>query len=123
MDDIYVLRRTARLSIESAAELCGVSPRTIRSWEKCGAPAYAINSLKLSAGFPFGDMWQGWRFADGLFWSPEGVSFTAGEIRAIPYHHALIAEISRNAKPAISAPDYDNVLAFSCDILNISQNS
>ena len=39
--------------------------------------------------------WMGWRFAQGKLWSPEGHGFSAGDIRALPYVHALAAEYIR----------------------------
>lgn len=117
MDDFYASRRIARLSKDQTADLCGVSPRTITSWEKHKAPIYAVNLVNLLSGFPTGEHWQEWRFYDGLLWSPEGVSFTPFEIRAIPYHHALIAELKRKVRQDISDSEYDNVHTLFNEIL------
>ena len=41
---------------------------------------------------------EGWAINDGLLWTPENVGFSPGEIRAIQYRHALIAELQRQLR-------------------------
>lgn len=53
----------------------------------------------VTSGFPLqGSEWEGWVFREGKFLSPEGKSFGVGEIRALPYTYARIAELERTAK-------------------------
>ena len=117
MDDFYADRVIARLTKHDVADLCGISPRTITSWEKNQAPVYAKTICRLLSGFPYGNDWQEWRFANKLLWSPEGISFTPFEIRAIPYHHALIAELKRKVRPDITDTEYENVHTLFNEIL------
>lgn len=48
-----------------------------------------------------GAAWDGWGFKDGLLYSPEGVGFAPGEIRALPYLYALKAELQRGKGQAL----------------------
>ena len=84
------------LSIQQAADLVGVSKRTYRRWELGKAPIRlaAFRLIKLAAsGYLPDPAWQDWRFYQGALYSPERVKFMPGEIRALPYLHALIAEL------------------------------
>ncbi len=88
MTDFYELRIKAGLtSRHDTAILCGVTPRTIRNWEKHKAPKAAISLILLSTGYIdwAGPPWHGWRFHHGHLITPEHDTITAGDIRAIPY--------------------------------------
>ena len=110
MDDFFTLRLTARATYSDVARLCGVTTRTVKLWERTQAPIYAISLLKMLAGFP--DGWDGWRFSNGLLWTPEGTSYNAGTIRAIPYLMAQLQEFRRKQPGSFTDPDYSNVVPF-----------
>jgi len=81
------------MSKARAAELCDVSRRTWRRWE-CGEipmPRAVWAWFKSATGGGFaaaGPEWDGWVFYRGELCTPEGVGFSVGEIRAIPYTYA-----------------------------------
>lgn len=63
-DDFKYLRFEAGFnSREKAADFCGVTVRTVRNWERCGAPVMAVKLMGLLAGdlSRFGEDWAGVR--------------------------------------------------------------
>ena len=45
------------------------------------------------------ELWHGWTFRDGLLYAPEWRrGLTQGEIRALPYLQALIADYQRQSR-------------------------
>jgi transcriptional regulator with XRE-family HTH domain len=99
---------------DQAAQICAVDRSTYRRWERGAAriPAAAFRLLHFHAnGFPIGDRaWSGWRFHRGRLYSPENVGFDPGEIRALPYLYALVAELTRETPGDLDG--YANVLPF-----------
>lgn len=89
--DFYQIRfGDAGLSAPDACRILGIQPRTLREWEqKQEAPAWACNMV-LSQVEITHPGWQGWRFFGGLLYSPEGETFTPGEIRALRYCRELL---------------------------------
>ncbi|NMM09806.1 MAG: hypothetical protein HHJ16_05980 [Polaromonas sp.] len=73
-----VLCADAGLSIEEAAKLLHVTPRTIRYWfsGKVGVPYAAYKLVRVLRWFELpGREWHGWHFHGGKLWTPEGHSF------------------------------------------------
>ncbi|MEW8071929.1 MAG: helix-turn-helix domain-containing protein [Candidatus Thiodiazotropha sp.] len=102
-------RKNARLSKETAADLCGCNRSTYTRMES-GSSRVNVACFRLimmMAGWlptPF----EGWSIGQGKLWSPEDVSFEPGEIKAIPYLYAIIADYERelgipNRQPAVAA--------------------
>ncbi|MEW8131490.1 MAG: helix-turn-helix domain-containing protein [Candidatus Thiodiazotropha endolucinida] len=102
-------RENARLTLETAAELCGCHRTTYTRMESGSSKVNVacFRLLMMAAGWlpaPF----EGWSIGQGKLWSPEDVSFEPGEIKAIPYLYAIIADYERelgipNRAPAVAA--------------------
>jgi hypothetical protein len=93
-------RAVAGIPATRAAQLVGVSVRSWRRLERATRvrPIY-IRLVAWIAGSPPDPAWDGWRFAHGLLWSPEGSSFSPGDLRGIHYERQIIAELrSKNKK-------------------------
>lgn len=92
-------RMLARATQAQAAELFGVSVRTWQRWESEGfAPIGPRDYFQmLATGVPVraGSGFSHWKFWNDRLWSPEGVGFTAGEIRALPMKNQLISTLER----------------------------
>jgi len=87
MTDFYELRIKAGYpSRIDAAQLCGVTPRTIRNWEKNGAPKTATSLIQLSAG--------------SLDWAGPPMARLA--IPSWPPHHARTRQHYRRGHPGNS---------------------
>lgn len=84
------------------ASACGVSVRTATRWKaKRRAPAWATRAVRLLVDCelaPVSADWQGWRIAGGELVSPEGERFAPGDVRAIPWRRAQLAELERAAR-------------------------
>lgn len=83
-----------------ARALCGVSRRTWGRWMRglARVPRSALLLLRICAQGELpaaGPEWDGWRFYRGALLTPEGVEVKPGEIRAMPYLWALVAELQR----------------------------
>lgn len=90
----------AWLSQNEIADFFGVTLQTVQRWRKSNkAPVGVIQSLILLAGdcprFSAKDGWQGWRFKGGFLWSPNGESFTPGDIRASKMDYDIIRGYER----------------------------
>jgi hypothetical protein len=77
-----------RITAESLATLTGAHITTARRWKRARrAPRWLETLVRtvvegwLCAIAP---AWRGWRVVDGILYSPEGWSFTPGEVRALP---------------------------------------
>lgn len=97
-EQVWFLRHVGRLTIEEASRLCGVSPRTWRRYEhgETTIPPGLALLLKVCAGGALptdSSSWAGWRMFRGELYSPEGLAFRPGDIRSMPYLHALVAEL------------------------------
>lgn len=98
--DLYNARRQARLSRDQAADLAGIH-RTTYHRQESGAsrPSLAVYRLILTrAGFLPDAEWYGWRLFNGNLYTPEGVSYSPGEIQAFPYQMAIQAELRRQLR-------------------------
>lgn len=74
-----VLCADAGLSIDQAAQLLHVTPRTIRYWfsGKTWVPYAAYKLVRVMRYFELpGNEWRGWHFHSGRLWTPEGHGFT-----------------------------------------------
>ena len=74
-----VLCADAGLSIDQAAQLLHVTPRTIRYWfsGKTWVPYSAYKLLRVMRYFELpGAEWRGWHFHSGKLWTPEGHGFS-----------------------------------------------
>lgn len=116
--DLYGLSPAA---IAAAAE---ISVQTATRWKRDGIPARyrSLVALQLNGDLSVVHVaWAGWKLWRGLLWSPEGESFTAGEVRAIPYRSQLVSELQHKLREphqyallpeAITAPAIDPVTAI-----------
>lgn len=109
----------ARLSQADAATVLGVNLKTLKRWEAgtARAPRAAVLALHLLGG-DLGAIWPewaGWRLdAPGkALVAPNGYRFDHGEMMALPYQYALVAELQRKAGRGASLPvDTGNVRPF-----------
>lgn len=79
------LRLAVGLSRAVCADFLNISTRTLARWENAGgAPEWALTRLYQRAyGFPLEHKeWRGWRFFRGQLVSPDGLTYTPGELRA-----------------------------------------
>jgi hypothetical protein len=116
--DVYDLRwRVAGMSYQVAADLCGVTTRTIRRWEKAGrCPVWFLTLCRayggrLDALRDSGDGWRGWRLVAGALVSPEGITYTPYEVNSIPWLWAMVNDL-RTTLQRETAPGTQKVLPF-----------
>lgn len=106
-------RKHARLSLQEAADLCGMH-RTTFARQETGESKVSLAAYRLilmhSGWLP--DPFDGWSIGQGKLWTPEDVSFSPGQIRAIPIQYALIAEYRRKERLRNNHPEYTNVIPF-----------
>ena len=92
----YYRFERAALTIQEAAKIFSVTPRTWIAWET-GRRPFKTAILRLirlvGEGITQDGPWHGWRVHNGTLYSPEGDGFTPGDIRALPYLQALNAEL------------------------------
>jgi len=101
---------------ETIAAVCGVSLETARRWRRlgrCPEPARRLLAVANDLG-AISEAWAGWRIADGLIYSPEGLTATPGEVAALWYYRQLAAEVCRRRRN----PD-DNVRVMVPDRLRL----
>jgi hypothetical protein len=83
------------LSVRRLASVAGVTERTARRWKQRGRiPEPYQTALRARLGNDTGlasPAWKGWRFNNDTLISPEGVSYTPGEIRATPLMQRALA--------------------------------
>lgn len=95
------LQLLCRFSDLNAARYCGVSPHTYRRWRTDRQPSRAaVRLLAIRAGYLPWPEWSGWEMSGGLLFPP-GMTrggIAPGEVLAIPYLHALIAEQRRELR-------------------------
>lgn len=121
-DDLYNARRRARLTIDQAADLAGVTRRTYQRQEHGHSRIHpAIYRLFMArCGFMPDPAWRGWFIGQGKIWTPENWGIEPGELRALPYRYALIAELERQVRDrdkekalvAMQRPELSNVIPF-----------
>ncbi len=72
---------------ESAASFCGVTVRTVRNWERRGAPVYIVKLFQMAGG----DLawvnrdWRGFRFHGKVLYTDGNYPVTPGDLRSLPY--------------------------------------
>lgn len=104
---VRTLQLLCRFTNHEAAGYCGVSPHTFRRWRSDRMPPFAaVRLLAVRAGYlPWPD-WSGWEMHNGLLFPP-GMTrggIAPGEVLAIPYRHALIADQRRELQGWRKAP-------------------
>jgi DNA-binding transcriptional regulator YiaG len=75
-------RQTCCLTVEGAAKLLRVSPRTVQNWEagRTEVPYSAYKLMRILRGYRLpGDAWRGFRLVGDTLWSPEGLAFKAAD--------------------------------------------
>jgi len=84
--------RFVGLTSSKVAELFSVTERTIRNWEKKGAPPYVDKFLMLYEGRLdfFGKAWIGFRLTPECLESPEGDFVYPGEVRGLKYLYGAV---------------------------------
>jgi len=91
----------AGLSRAEAAALAGVCPRTLYRWEhgqsRINRAAFELFKTH-SSGIIQAGAWTGWKADIEQLYSPDGVTTSPGEIRALPYLRELVAELKRQVK-------------------------
>jgi hypothetical protein len=84
------------------ASVCGVHRTTLGRWlsGSVAVPRCAINALRAADGRAPGmaGKWDGWRFVDGVLWSPDGVPYTPGDLLAQQYERPLIRSLERQVR-------------------------
>jgi hypothetical protein len=105
--DLADARAVAGIPATRAAQLVGITLRSWRRLERAARvrPIY-VRLVAWIAGSPPDPAWDGWRFAHGLLWSPEGSCWSPGDLRAQPYERAALRElrIREYAQEIIRAP-------------------
>lgn len=93
-DDPKTLRLEARLDRAGAADWLGCSADHLAKIERGQRPATVaqLRLLRLAAGRldDLGAELDGWRIRAGHFVSPEGIGYTPGEVRAVPWQYGVI---------------------------------
>jgi transcriptional regulator with XRE-family HTH domain len=93
---LYDARRNARLTPAQAADLCGIH-RTTYERQENGKSRVNVTVYRLiltRAGWLPAPL-EGWSIGQNKLWTPEGVALDPGEIKALPYYYAMIAELKR----------------------------
>lgn len=96
-NEFELARLDAHLTNNKAAEVLGVTIRTVMRWKASHAPAWASYILRVYAGHLPWPGWEGWQVQHGHLFQP---GFTRhgikpGEIAALPYIHQLLKEQER----------------------------
>ncbi len=81
------LRHRAGFDQRHLAQYLGVSLRTVRRYEKCGAPRMAVLAVALRAG-EYPD-WEGFWFRDGKLTNPVGQTMSRAELEDWHYQFYL----------------------------------
>lgn len=84
--EFWRMRRKFYISTQAAAALFTVTPRTIRNWDRRGAPGWAMREL-LTKDRQLGGLhhaWHGWRIGwDGVLYGPDRI-----RLKPEALHHA-----------------------------------
>lgn len=90
------------LSAATLAALVRVHIDTVRRWKRSGRlPAHVAELVQLKTRGDLGLLdpaWRGWHLLRGALWSPENEPAEPGQVRAIPYRAAQLAELERQAR-------------------------
>jgi hypothetical protein len=85
-----------------AASVCGVHRTTLSRWLSGAVPLprAALNALRAADGRAPGmaGQWDGWRFVDGVLWSPEGYQYRPGDLLAQQYDRPLILALQAQVR-------------------------
>jgi transcriptional regulator with XRE-family HTH domain len=76
-------RLIAGLTRQAAADLLGVTERTVRNWEakRARVPYSAFKLMRILSGYELpGAAWRGFRLSKDVLWSPEGRAFAATDL-------------------------------------------
>ena len=117
--DLYDARRNARINTtQEAADVCGIHRTSYERQEKgqSRVNVTVFRLLLMRAGW-LPDPFEGWSIGQGSLWTPEDVRIDPGEIRALPYLYAMIADLRRRLgeRPAPVPAELANVLPFRVD--------
>ncbi|HYE37831.1 hypothetical protein [Methylocaldum sp.] len=95
MNEFYCLRAKAGFQCpKKTAAFLGVSVRTVKNWERLGAPVHVVKLFRLLAqdlGW-IGKDWEGFSIVEDRIIGPGRAFITPGMIRAFPY---LESELER----------------------------
>jgi len=92
------LQSLARLSVDDAAALCGVSRETYRRWGQDRPPnRAALRLLAVRAGYMPWPGWDGWEVHNGYLFPPGFTKggFAPGDVLVLPFLYQLISEYRR----------------------------
>jgi hypothetical protein len=99
------------LTPQVLADMVGTHVTTARRWLRHrAAPRCIMFALMF---LRFGDLgalsadWDGWTLRGGLLWSPEGVSYTPGEVRAAPLERQAAEGYRQALAVALRAAESD----------------
>lgn len=91
------LRLKVGLSQAAAADLCGVTVRTIRNWDVKGAPLMAMRLLHMydrKSCSGIGPDWSGFMFSRGFLVNKRlGLRFSPRGLERIPYLHEVFSRL------------------------------
>ncbi len=107
---------------KSAASFCGVSERTVRNWEKHGAPKAIVKLMTMaSSDLSWIDKrWQGFRFYKGTLITDTNYPIYPGDLRAFPY----LVQTAKAQRPCDAFPGQTNVCPLkACSDLIIDDDS
>lgn len=122
------------LSVRRLAQAAGVTERTVRRWKKRGEipePYKSVLRVHLAEDSGIASpAWAGWRFREDRLISPEGVTYTQGDIRASPMQREAIRlyrqEVSQRQEECYRARDLrhrvDDVLSALAGLLKAAQH-
>jgi Phage protein len=111
------------LSVRQLAHVAGVTERTARRWKKRGCvpePYQTALRARLNADTGLASpAWTGWRFYKDELISPEGVSYTVGDVRASRLHQRSVEEYRTEISRRRAEADLNRELqARTTDVLN-----
>lgn len=105
------LRVAYRVTLENAAEMLHVSPRTVANWESGATriPYSAFKLFRILTGYELpGTAWEGWCIRGDTLWSPVNRPFKAQELYYISHyfrmarnwqaHYERMAQLKQQAK-------------------------
>lgn len=114
MNDFYALRLKAGFNCrKKLAKFCGVTEKTIRTWERKKAPETVKKLMEFMAGdlSPMGKNWTGFRIRPDCIESPEGDFLYHYEVYALRYiyqaaelNRSKICTMLKNQKPEENKP-------------------
>ncbi len=92
-----------RFTVESLAELAGVTAPTVRRWLDTNCVPRSVHRLvELAA--TTDQMWPGWSIHGDEIYAPTGASASRGQILALPYTLQLLDYLKRENAALMSSP-------------------